>query len=324
MVRAGPIDLPASRATAEVVVIPAGQRLKAVNHLVLRNGGQCAVAPHAAGKRRKPLAKVQSPQDLERLLLGVLRADEEAVGESATLQQGTISGQQDPLLGQADVNQRLVLGVTGPPHVKAKEAKQTRQPTEVHVDDEARITQRHRAQPGRRPDVERLEHRVCGDAVAGRRAVAEILGIAVEEDEVDLGVRNAQRFQNVLDGLVRAERSAQRLTARLGCQEVVEFGVCPDCHITGYTPPRLSCGQTISGTRRCATANSKSHCSSISAFASWLPVALILSNASLLRSIASALSKVAAATPRPDARSTSRLALQNPSSSSRAGRRVIL
>src|SRR3954447_269133 len=87
---------------------------------------------------------------------------------------------------------------------------------------------------------------------------------------------------------------------------------------------RLSCGQTISGTRRCATANSKSHWSSTSAFASWLPVALILSNWSLFRSIASALSKVAAATPRPDARSTSRLALQNPSSSSRAGRRVVL
>jgi hypothetical protein len=40
------------------------------------------------------------------------------MGESAPLQQGTISG-QDPLLGQADVDQCLVLGVAGPPHVKA-------------------------------------------------------------------------------------------------------------------------------------------------------------------------------------------------------------
>jgi hypothetical protein len=32
--------------------------------------------------------------------------------------------------------------------------------------------------------------------------------------------------------------------------------------------PRLSCGQAISGTRRCATANSKSHSSSTSACAS--------------------------------------------------------
>src|SRR5271166_598746 len=88
--------------------------------------------------------------------------------------------------------------------------------------------------------------------------------------------------------------------------------------------PRLSCGQAISGTRRWASANSKSHSSSTSAATSWLPVALILSNWSLFRSLASTLSKVAEATPRPDVRSTSRLPLQKPSSSLRAGRIVIL
>src|SRR5271166_6687615 len=62
--------------------------------------------------------------------------------------------------------------------------------------------------------------------------------------------------------------------------------------------PRLSCGQAISGTRRWASANSKSHSSSTSAATSWLPVALILSNWSLFRSLASTLSKVAEATPR--------------------------
>ena len=40
------------------------------------------------------------------------------------------------------------------------------------------------------------------------------------------------------------------------------------------TAPRLSCGQAISGTRRCASANSKSHSSSTSAATSWLPVPL--------------------------------------------------
>ena len=67
--------------------------------------------------------------------------------------------------------------------------------------------------------------------------------------------------------------------------------------------PRLSCGQAISGTRRCTSANSKSHSSSTSAATSWLPVALILSNWSRFRSLASTLSKVAEATPRPNARS---------------------
>jgi hypothetical protein len=98
-------------------------------------------------------------------------------------------------------------------------------------------------------------------------------------------------------------------------------GEMPELLTTVAAP---AAGQTISGTRRCATANSKSHSSSTSARASWLPVALILSSCSLFRSIASTLSKVAEATPRPDVRSTSRLPLQKPSSCSRAGKIVIL
>src|SRR5258705_14016781 len=118
--------------------------------------------------------------------------------DSATLQQSTISGQQNPLLAQADIGQGLVIGVTGPPHVEPEQAKQPRQPTEVDVDDEARITQRRRPQPGRRPDVERLEHWVYGDTVAGSRPMRKILRIPVHQDEVDLGMRNAHRLQNVL------------------------------------------------------------------------------------------------------------------------------
>jgi hypothetical protein len=103
--------------------------------------------------------------------------------DSATLQQSSVSGQQDSLLVQADIDERLVVGVTGPPHVEPEHSKQPRQPTEVDVDDEARITQRHRPQPGRGPDVERLEHRVHRDAVAGTRPVRKILRIATSSWE---------------------------------------------------------------------------------------------------------------------------------------------
>ncbi len=92
-----------------------------------------------------------------------------------TLQQATVSGQQDPLLTKADISQGPIIGVTRPPHVEPERSKQPRQPTEVDVDDEARITQRYRPQPGRRPDVERLEHRVYGDAIADSRAVGKVL-----------------------------------------------------------------------------------------------------------------------------------------------------
>src|SRR6478672_1933252 len=125
--RPGPVDPSALRASAEIVVIPPGQRLKVVDHLVLGNGDQPAVAPHAPGERRQPVPQIQSPYHLDRLLLGVVGVDEEATRDSATLQQGTVSGQQDPLLAQADISQGLVIGVTGPPHVEPEHAKQPRQ-----------------------------------------------------------------------------------------------------------------------------------------------------------------------------------------------------
>jgi hypothetical protein len=75
----------------------------------------------------------------------------------------------------------------------------------------------------------------------------------------------------------------------------------PKCHRPRYSivqgrwlldgvAARLWCGQTISGTRRWAIANSKSRSSSTSARTSFVPVALSLSNCSLFRSIASKLS----------------------------------
>src|SRR5882672_466315 len=155
--------------------------------------------------------------------------------DSATLQQSTISGQQNPLLAQADIGQGLVIGVTGPPHVEPEHSKQPRQPTEVDVDNEARITQRHRPQPGGGPDVECLEHRVHGDAVAGSRPMSEILRIPVHQDEINLGMRNAYRLQNVLHRLMGPERTAHGYTARLGPQEVIELGICPDVHVAGHS-----------------------------------------------------------------------------------------
>jgi len=118
--------------------------------------------------------------------------------------------------------------------VKPEQSQQPRQSTEVDVDDEARIAQGGRTQPCGRSDVDRFEHRVRGNAVAGSRAVREVLGVPIHHDEVHLGVRNAHRLENVFDCLMISERPADGQTPRLGSQEVVELGVRPHvdvaCH----------------------------------------------------------------------------------------------
>ncbi len=80
-----------------------------------------------------------------------------------------------------------------------------------------------------------LEHRVGGNAVAGDRPVGKVRGIAVHQDEIHLGMRNAHRLQHIFDRLMAAERPAHRQTARLQLHELVELGVCPDIHIADHS-----------------------------------------------------------------------------------------
>ena len=88
----------------------------------------------------------------------------------------------------------------------------------------------------RRPtgrDVERLEHGIHGEAVAARRAVGEPDRLAVDEDEIDLGVRDAGRLDDVLHRLVAAERPPHRRPARCRREEVVQLGVGAHVDVTG-------------------------------------------------------------------------------------------
>src|ERR1700752_3758297 len=95
----------------------------------------------------------------------------------------------------------------------------------------------------------------------------------------DLTVRHHGQFAYI-DGQLPDGTTLPLFLLRYG-GSAHSWGFGPSASLEHGCAPRLSCGQTISGTRRCATANSKSHWSSTSAFASWLPVALILSNWSL-------------------------------------------
>lgn len=120
MMGAGPVDPSAVRATAEIVVVLASQRLQAIDDLFLGNRDQAAVAPHAARQGRQPLPQVQSPYHFEQLFLGLLGVHEQAMGDRTTLQQPAVAGEQDPLLGQADVDQRRVVGHAGPPNIESE------------------------------------------------------------------------------------------------------------------------------------------------------------------------------------------------------------
>jgi hypothetical protein len=131
-------------------------------------------------------------------------------------------------LGFADGGQRLVVEVVRPAGVEAEQAEEAGKAPQVDIDDEADIAQRAGTQAVDGPDVQRLEHRVDGDAVADGGAMREADGHTVHEDEVDLGVGNAGRLDDVLHRLVGPERPPHDHSPMLRRHEVVELGIDPN------------------------------------------------------------------------------------------------
>ena len=66
------------------------------------------------------------------------------------------------------------------------------------VEHEARVAKRFRPEAQQRADVDRFKNRVYADAIAVLQHIREIHGSAVDQDEVNLRVRHAQRFNPVL------------------------------------------------------------------------------------------------------------------------------
>src|SRR5204862_8200202 len=91
------------------------------------------------------------------------------------------------------------------------------------VRDEPWIAQWARAQAHERGDVESLEHGVDGHALAASQQVREIDGLPVDEDEVDLGVRNATGFDRVFHGARTVDFHGKLALAPFGGQKIVQL-----------------------------------------------------------------------------------------------------
>lgn len=68
----------------------------------------------------------------------------------------------------------------------------------MHVEHERRVAQRSGTQFRDSGQIEALEHRVHRDAFAAAQKVGEIDRHFVDEDQIHLGVRDAQRLDPVL------------------------------------------------------------------------------------------------------------------------------
>src|ERR1043165_10097628 len=93
----------------------------------------------------------------------------------------------------------------------------------MRVRHEASRAQRLGAHAQDRLDIEGFERRVNADPISVAQAVSESDRASVREDQLDLGVRDAERFDRVLHRCGASEWSLELALATIGSEEVVEL-----------------------------------------------------------------------------------------------------
>ena len=143
--------------------------------------------------------------------------------DGTVLEQTLVPGQNDARLVVRQPHDLVIVVVVAIKGIEAEQAQVSRQRAQMHVEHEPRAPQRPRPQTRQRRHIEALEHRVDGDPVAVAQAPGKVDRLAVDQHQIDLGVRHADRFDDVLDRRRAVEGVAERALAQLGAQEVVQL-----------------------------------------------------------------------------------------------------
>ena len=115
--------------------------------------------------------------------------------------------------------------IAGLTRLRPRPLRETRFVLDVHVEYEARFAQGPRPQARQARDVERLEDRVHAYPVAVCHDVGKIHGRAVDEYQINLHVRHAERLDEILHGTPAWKGDLNVALAPLRRKEIVELFV---------------------------------------------------------------------------------------------------
>jgi hypothetical protein len=97
----------------------------------------------------------------------------------------------------------------------------------MDIEREAAGAQRPGPDPNNRLDIERFEHGIDADVVPVPDDMGEIHRLAVDQDQIDFGVRHPEPFDHVLDGRAPLEFVNEADLAARERQKVVQLLVKP-------------------------------------------------------------------------------------------------
>lgn len=220
-----PVDFTAGFTLLEMADELAGARFEQVQDGGFLHIAQQAVAGHAAGEGKEAVDQIETLDDLAQLLERVAGTQAVTAQDALALEQAAVAGEEDAVFADRLAGEDIIGDIVVIGSVKAEHAQVARQAAEVAVEDEAQVAQGPGTEVDGIADVDGLEDGVDGNAVAILGDAVKIDGLTIDEDQVDLGMGDAERFGQMLDGLaaLEGERDIGEVLAR--GQEVVQLGV---------------------------------------------------------------------------------------------------
>ncbi len=147
------------------------------------------------------------------------------MGHPAAHEEAAIPGKHNAAFRGGNLDDVGIVVVVAIAGIESEEAKEPRQRSQVHVQDEAGTPEGLRPHPAGRRNVQALEDRVDRNAVAFPHSIVEIHRLSVHDDEIHLGVGNPVRLDHILDRGIADEGSGYWLFVGVFGKEAVELFV---------------------------------------------------------------------------------------------------
>ena len=167
--------------------------------------------------------QLETIQHLAQLPTWILRMDEGAVRKFRVLEQADVATEQDAMFGAGNRQQLRIPVIVSIKAVESEQAQVGSEAAEVYVEYESRLTQRLWSQTRDARKVETFEYGIDRDPLAATQSMWEGSRLAIDQDQIDLGMRHSEGFDRILDRGRAIEGIGEAALAETGREEVVQL-----------------------------------------------------------------------------------------------------
>ena len=197
IVRSPPVDAAAIRALPEFIVQFCNTGRDKAADPIFRDIRERCVASHAACEGSNGARQIESVHNFGDLTPAVAQTKPVAMRHLAAHEESAIAREENSALGRRDFRQFFVGRATPVPCIKAKHSEVGGQLAEMNVEDEPGVSERLGAYADFRRDVERFKDWINAQAVARMDEPVEPGRNAIDEVEIDFGMRHAETFNEI-------------------------------------------------------------------------------------------------------------------------------